>query len=155
MATEPAAGTTSALDRRNDQTSVRSLPSLDAKLMDIDLAAALEQLRHEDGFAAAGGRTAMTLVKYPDLRIVLELMRRGARIADPRPETAGAVVIQVLSGRLRLEAAGEAIDLSAGRLVALDHAAPSQVSALEESAFLIWVSWTGRAPHDEDRDPQR
>ena len=94
----------------------------------------------------------MTDVKYRGLRIVLELMRPGARIGDPRPKTGGAVVVQVLSGRLRLEAEGQEIDLAAGRLVALDHLAPSQLTALEESAFLIWVSWTDRAAHGERRD---
>lgn len=153
MATDPASGRASASDRQHDETTVRALPSLDEKLMHIDLAAALEQLRHEDGFAASG-RNAMTVVKYRDLRIVLELMGPGARIADPRPETGGAVVIQVLSGRLRLEAEGQVIDLSAGRLVALDHVAPSQVTALEESAFLIWVSWTDRPARDESHVTQ-
>ena len=82
-------------------------------------------------------------------------MRPGARIDHPHPETGGAVVVQVLSGRLRLEAEGQTIDLSAGRLVALDHIVPSQLTALEESAFLIWVSWAGRASRDEARAAQR
>ncbi|MFO1200765.1 MAG: hypothetical protein U1E86_27760 [Burkholderiaceae bacterium] len=147
MATNPGGDHESARDREDDDTSVRALPSLDEKLMHIDLAAALEQLRHEAGFESSG-RNAMTIVKYRDLRIVLELMRPGARIDDPRPETGGAVVVQVLSGRLRLEAEGQTIDLSAGRLVALDHIVPSQLTALEESAFLIWVSWAERAARE-------
>lgn len=153
MAMNPAGDHESARDREDDETSVRALPSLDQKLMHIDLAAALEQLRHEDGFESSG-RNAMTIVKYRDLRIVLELMRPGARIDDPRPETGGAVVVQVLSGRLRLEAEGQTIDLSAGRMVALDHIVPSQITALEESAFLIWVSWAERAVRDEARSTQ-
>ena len=138
----------SARDREDDDGTVRALASLDAALMHVDLAAALEQLRHESGFADAG-RNAMTIVKYRELRIVLELLRPGVRIEDPRPETGGAVVIQVLSGRLRLEADGQAIDLAAGRLVALDHQVPSRLTALDESAFLIWVSWSGRTAHDD------
>jgi quercetin dioxygenase-like cupin family protein len=153
MATNPAGDHESARDREDDDNSVRALPSLDEKLMHIDLAAALEQLRHEDGFASSG-RNAMTIVKYRDLRIVLELMQPGARIDDPRPETGGAVVIQVLSGRLRLEAEGQTIDLAAGRLVALDHIVPSQLTAIDESAFLIWVSWAERAAQEEARGPQ-
>lgn len=153
MAMNPAGDHESARDREDDETSVRALPSLDQKLMHIDLAAALEQLRHEEGFESSG-RNAMTIVKYRDLRIVLELMRPGARIDDPRPETGGAVVVQVLSGRLRLEAEGQTIDLSAGRMVALDHIVPSQITALEESAFLIWVSWAERAVRDEARSTQ-
>lgn len=153
MAMNPAGDHESARDREDDETSVRALPSLDQKLMHIDLAAALEQLRHEEGFESSG-RNAMTIVKYRDLRIVLELMRPGARIDDPRPETGGAVVVQVLSGRLRLEAEGQTIDLSAGRMVALDHIVPSQITALEESAFLIWVSWAERAVRDKARSTQ-
>ena len=138
----------SARDREDDDTAVRALASLDEALMHVDLAAALEQLRHEPGFAHAG-RNAMTIVKYRALRIVLELLRPGVRIEDPQPETGGAVVIQVLSGRLRLETDGQAIDLAGGRLVALDHKGPSRLTALDESAFLIWVSWSGRAARDE------
>jgi hypothetical protein len=81
---------------------------------------------------------------------VLELLSPGARIEDLRPEAGGAVVIQVLSGRLRLDVEGQRLELAAGRLVALDHVAPSQIEAVEETAFLIWVSWSeavrGAAP---------
>lgn len=130
----------SSRDREDADTTVRALASLDEKLMHVDLAAAVEQLRQEERWASTG-RNAMTIVKYRGLRIVLEVMRPGPHIEDARPETGGAVVIQVLSGRLRLRADGQDIDLGAGRLVALDHIVPSELTALEESAFLIWVSW--------------
>lgn len=143
MATTTNADHQSARDHEDAEGSVRTLASLDEKLMQVDVPALLEQLRHEDGFASSG-RNAMTLVKYPDLRIVLELLRPGARLEDPRPETGGAVAVQVLLGRLRLDAEERTIELGVGRLAALAHGVPTQIEALEESAFLIWVSWAGR-----------
>lgn len=154
MASNDAAAHESARDREDDRTSVRALGTLDEKLMQVDLAAALAQLRQEDGFRTSG-RNAMTIVKYDDLRLVLELLGPGARIDDPRPETGGAVVIQVLSGRLRLDAGGQQLDLGAGRLVALDHATPSHIEALDESAFLIWVSWSDAARGARVARPER
>lgn len=154
MATNPAGERESARDREDATTSVRALASLDERLMQVDLTAALEQLRGEDGFAS-NGRNAMTVVKYPDLRIVLELLRPGACIEDPRPETGGAVAIQVLSGRLRVEAEGQAVELAGGGLAALAQGAPSQLTALEECAFLIWVAWAGHEGVRAERAPMR
>jgi len=131
----------SARDRENDPTSVRTLPALDAKLIQVDVSTACEQLRQEERWRTTG-RNAMTVVKYSRLRVVLEIMRPGAQMEDAHPATSGDVVIQVLSGHLQLDVDGQTLDVDAGRLVALDGRVPSVVRALDESAFLIWVSWS-------------
>jgi quercetin dioxygenase-like cupin family protein len=130
----------SSRDQEDAPTTVRSLSSVNEPLMQIDLLAACEQLRQEERWRTTG-RNAMTVVKYRDLRIVLEVMRPGPRMEDGHSDAANALVLQVLSGRLRVELDGQGVELSAGRLLALDHRVPSEVRALEESAFLIWVSW--------------
>lgn len=140
----------SARDREDAETSVRALASVDEKLMHVDLAAACEQLHQEERWQASG-RNAMTIVKYRDLRIVLEVMRPGAHIDELHSDTGGAVVVQVLSGRLRLDVEGQAIDVAAGRLIALDHMMPSRLSALEDSAFLLWISWSEEAREERHR----
>jgi len=111
--------------------------------MYVDLAAEQSQLRDEEQWRTMG-RNAMTLVKYPDMRIVLEVMRPGARIEQHRTE--GRIAIQMLSGRIRLKIGDEVVELPAGRLLTLDRMVPHDVEAIEESAFLLWVSWT------EDRE---
>ncbi|MEW6268154.1 MAG: cupin domain-containing protein [Thermodesulfobacteriota bacterium] len=139
MATQ-SAGPESARATESGRESVRSLPSLAEKIMYRDLAAEQVQLRQEDEWQRMG-RNAMTLVKYPDLRVVLTVMRPGSRIERNRDETEGRVAIHVLSGRVRLEVGDQRMEVGAGGLLALDHKTPHDIEALEESAFLIWVSW--------------
>jgi hypothetical protein len=134
----------SARDAEFDDSSVRSLSGVSARLMEIDLPAAEEQLRAEDAWRRSG-RNAVTLVKYPDLRLVLEVMRPGPRIDETHAAHAGRVVVQVLSGCLRLKVDGHALDVPAGRLIALDHRVPEAIEALDESSFLLWVSWPDHA----------
>src|SRR5207237_1319125 len=141
----------SARDREDDETSVRALSELDARLMEIDLVAIAEQLRAEDHWQTSG-RNAVTLVKYPDVRVVLEVMRPGAMIDENAVERDGRVIIQVLSGRLRLTVDRRAIELSPGRLMALDHMVPEHIEALEESTYLLWVSW---CDHGRDGEAPR
>ena len=47
----------------------------------FDLAAVDSELRKEDAYQREG-HTARTLVREPDLRIVLVVMKAGTRIAD-------------------------------------------------------------------------
>ncbi|HEY8517028.1 MAG TPA: cupin domain-containing protein [Candidatus Binatia bacterium] len=138
MATQSAGESARAAE--SGQASVRSLPGLAEKIMFRDLAADEAQLRQEDEWQRMG-RNAMTLVKYPDLRVVLTVMKAGSRIERNRDETEGRVAIHVLSGRVRLVVAGERIDVGPGGLLALDHKTPHDIEALEESSFLIWISW--------------
>jgi len=133
-------GGESARASEHGAASVRALSNLGEKVMYVDLEAEQTQLRQEDEWRRMG-RNAMTLVKYPDLRIVLEVMRQGARMERRRAETEGCMALQVLSGRIRLEVGDDHLDLAAGRLVALDRTVPHDIEALEESAFLIWLSW--------------
>src|SRR5690606_7770887 len=84
MATQSAGESARAAE--SGQASVRSLPGLAEKIMFRDLAADEAQLRQEDEWQRMG-RNAMTLVKYPDLRVVLTVMKAGSRIERNRDET--------------------------------------------------------------------
>jgi quercetin dioxygenase-like cupin family protein len=139
MSTEQP-GRGSSRDREDDDVTVRSLTDLDQDVMNLDVHAAEAQLRAEERWQTTG-RNAVTLIKYPNLRVVLEVLRPGTRIEDRRPETAGRVALQILSGRIRVAVGGRDLDLPAGRLLALDRFVPERIDALEESAFLYWVSW--------------
>lgn len=78
--------------------------------------------------------------KYPDFRIVLVLMKAATHMAEHRAEA--RISIQALVGRIRLHLREqEPLELSAGQLLALDCGMPHDVEALEESAFLLTVSW--------------
>lgn len=141
MTTRAEGGAGSASSRENDP--LRTSPSLGGTVMYVDLETAQKQLHEEEQWRKLG-RNAMTLVKYPDMRIVLTVMRAGTRIEPHKTE--GRVAVQSLAGRIRLNLGGEVVDLPAGRLVTLDRMVEHDVEAVEDSAFLLWVSWT------EDRE---
>ena len=72
-------------------------------VLGFDLPRVLWQLRHER--TSSGNRTAMTLVKHRDFRLVLVVMKPGACVA--RHHVRGTVLIQVLSGKIRIGILGE------------------------------------------------
>jgi quercetin dioxygenase-like cupin family protein len=108
----------------------------------FDLAAELEQLRAE-AIWRQGVRNAKTLVKEPDLRVVVILLRQGARMEEHRAP--GRITIHTLSGRLRLQLFDQASDLEAGQILMLDADIPHDVEAIEESAFLLTIAWPAKA----------
>jgi quercetin dioxygenase-like cupin family protein len=128
-------GETSGSDRRPAQR-------LRAPVLTFDLAAEGERLRAEASWQR-GDRNAKTLVKEQDLRVVLTVLRRSARLQEH--QTAAQVSIQTLSGRLRLHLPDQAVELPAGHLLVLEPAVAHDVEALDESAFLLTLSRPGSA----------
>ena len=103
-----------------------------------DPAALDGELRKEAAYAASG-YTARTLVREPDLRVVLIVMKAGARMVDHKAERTASV--HTLSGRVRLHLPGKPVDLPAGHLLALEANLRHDVEALEQSAFLLTIGW--------------
>lgn len=85
---------------------------------------------------AAGG-----LLKERGLRVVLALLHAGTRL-DPH-HAPGPLTLQVLSGRVRLAAGRQALELGPGVLVALESALEHDVEAVEESALLLTLPTAG------------
>jgi quercetin dioxygenase-like cupin family protein len=106
--------------------------------LEFSLAEELALLRGELPWQAFG-RNSKTLVKQPDLRVVLTALRRHAHIAEH--VTAARICVQTLAGRIRVHAAGRTFDLPHGHMLALDWAQPRDIEALEDSAFLMTLSW--------------
>jgi quercetin dioxygenase-like cupin family protein len=116
------------------------LPYLTEPLLRFDLQQELRELRRKDSWVRDTGRSSKTLAKYPDFRIVLVLMKAATQMDEHRAEA--RISIQALVGKIRLHLPErEPIELSAGQLLALDCGMPHDVEALEESAFLLTVSW--------------
>jgi len=104
----------------------------------FDLAAEVERLHSEESWRQ-GSRNAKTLVKEPELRIVLIALRQGGRMEEHRAP--GRISIQTLTGRLRLRVRDQTVDLPAGHVLALDPDIAHDVEALDESAFLLTIAW--------------
>jgi quercetin dioxygenase-like cupin family protein len=107
-------------------------------VLQFDLAAETGRLRQEEAWRTTA-RNAKTLVKYPDLRIVLITMKAGTRMEGHKAD--GSISVQSLTGRLRLHLPAKTVELLAGNLLTLERAVPHDVEALEESVFLLSISW--------------
>lgn len=112
-------------------------------LLAFDLGAEIEQLHREEHWLK-DGRISKTLVKYSDFRIVLVLMQKGTLMQEHKADA--RISIHALSGRLRVRLPEKTVELSAGHLLVLEKSLPHDVDALEESAFLLSISW----PHGDD-----
>ena len=100
-----------------------------------------KSLRREEGWTS--GRNSKTIVKHPDLRLVLTVMKANTSIHEH--SAAGSTSVQTISGHIRMRVAGQEFDLPAGHLLALDAAVPHDVEALEDSALVLTVAWRAAA----------
>lgn len=120
---------------------------LTAPLLTFDFAAEIEQLKGEKHWQK-DGRISKTLVKHSDFRIVLMFMKAGTLMQEHK--TDARVSIHALSGRLLIKLDKQTVELPAGHLLVLEKGLSHDVNAIEESAFLLSISW----PHGVDREPQ-
>ena len=120
------------------QRASHPVPGLIGSILQFDLAMETDQLRREDAWNTTS-RNAKTLVKYADLRIVLIAMKAGTRMEGHKAD--GSISIQGLTGNLRLHLADQTVELPAGRLLTLERGLPHDVKAMEDSSFLLTISW--------------
>jgi len=90
------------------------------------------------------GLYAKTLFKKHDFRIVLITMESTARMKEHHAD--GTISIQVLKGHIRLNVHDNPHDLHTGSLFTLAASIRHDLEAIEDSAFLLTISW----PSDEE-----
>lgn len=110
---------------------------LTAQLLTFDLEREIKQLRSEGRWQS--GHTAKTLAKYPDLRVVLVVLKQEGRLEQHRTE--GRISVQALEGRIRFSTAERSVELAAGQVLTLEHDVPHEVEGIAESAFLLTIAW--------------
>ena len=115
----------------------RTQEAMSAPYIELDLAREIDDL-HRDG-PWSQGRSAKTLAKYDDLRLVLTALKAGTRI--PTHDTDGRIAIQCIRGRLRVHAEGRVLPMAPGTILTLDRSVPHDVEAAEDSAFLLTITW--------------
>jgi quercetin dioxygenase-like cupin family protein len=98
----------------------------------------VRDLRSELG-RTSGGRAAKTLAKAGGLRVTLILLRGGVTV-DPQA-AAGGASLQVLEGRLRMQADTRVLEATPGDLVVLGENLREPIRAEEDSLFLVTVAW--------------
>lgn len=104
----------------------------------LDPLAADREMREEPAYAR-DGHTARTLVREPDLRIVLIVMKAGSRIDEHEAEDTAS--IHVLSGHIRLLLPERTVHVPAGQLLVLARGLRHAVEAASDSAFLLTLGW--------------
>jgi quercetin dioxygenase-like cupin family protein len=93
----------------------------------------------EDLGRASGGRSGKTLAKAAGLRVTLVVLDTGVAL---EPEAAaGGASLQLLEGRIRVQADGTERELAPGDLAILGHNLREPVRAIERSVFLVTVAW--------------
>ena len=83
-------------------------------------------------------RTAKTLVKQGDLRVVLTLMKAGAVLKEHKAD--GDVTIHVLRGRVSINVEQRALECEQSQMVILNAGVVHSVEAFDETALLISIS---------------
>jgi len=100
----------------------------------FDTAPIAQELRGETAYEREG-HTARTLVREPDLRIVLMVMKAGAVIKEHRVKETASLC--TLSGHVRLRMGDRLVDLPSGRLLMLERDLQHNVEAVDESSVLL------------------
>ena len=127
--------------------------TLRGPLLQFDLAAELDQLHRDESWRNPTGRSSKTLVKHPDLRIVLIAMKANTRMHEHT--AAGRISVHSLNGHIRLHLPERVMDLPAGKLLVLDQCVPHDVEATEDSAFLLTLSWPPEKKIVETKTPRK
>ena len=130
------------LKRVGQSVAIRAAEPLQSPILSFDLNEEIKRLREEDAWQA--GRNSKTLVKHPDFRVVLTVLKSGTRLQEHK--AAGRISVQAVAGRIRMHVQDEVFDLPAGHLLVLERALPHDVEALEDSAFLLTIAWPEDAP---------
>lgn len=85
------------------------------------------------------GHYAKMLFKKHDFRVVLMNMDRGSHMKEHHAD--GTISVQVLKGKIRVNIGGHSHELAAGSLFTLAASIRHDVEALDDSAFLLTISW--------------
>lgn len=97
--------------------------------LDFDITSEIEQLHRAEGWQT--GVSVKRLVRFPDLRITLTVMKADARIE--LHHNPGRISVQTVDGHLRMHAGDQTFDLSKDRMLVLDRGVSHDVEALVDS----------------------
>ncbi len=115
------------------------LPHLGSSLLQVLIPDEVRNLWKQDSWSLESGRSARTLVKYPDLRIVLVSMKAHSRLQQHK--TGARFAILTLAGHVRLHLPDASVEVPAGELLAVDRDVPHDVEAVRQSTFLLIIAW--------------
>jgi quercetin dioxygenase-like cupin family protein len=111
--------------------------TMNADLAQFDLLTEIAEAEQQKPWAS--GIRSRTLFKKHDLRVVLISMEAAAQIKEHHAD--GTSSLYVLKGSIRYSTQGQVYNLVAGSLFTLGASIKHSVEAMEQSAFLLTISW--------------
>ena len=123
----------------NESTELRPKGErlMDAPVVPIDAPDFLKQIKNEPAWQNSD-RNAMTIYKTDAMRIVLIALHKDAMLKEH--STNGVISVQVLDGEINFSTQGETYNLTKGKMIALHRNITHEVTAVEESVFLLTVA---------------
>ncbi len=118
--------------------AVREAHVLAAPLLRFDFAEEIAALRRERPYVEQD-RNAKTLVKSDAFRIVLAVLKAGARFDEDDPR--GHVSMLVREGRVSLEAGDERTEVGPAQIAAIGAGSRWRALAEEDSVIVFHFSW--------------
>lgn len=130
---------TIGVDRANNPRGrVMNNPAPPDHGVTFDLAAVARELRAEEPYLREG-QTARTLIRTPDLRIVVVALKTGKTISEHHASVTASV--QTLSGHIRLQLPERTVDVPEGQLLVMGAGLAHDVHAETDSTFLLTLGW--------------
>lgn len=121
-------------------TSGREERIRDAAVLSFDLTDEAQRL-HGEARWSEHGHNAVTLLKAPRLRVVLEAMQTGRKMHVPHAD--GPITLLPLSGRVVLRAGDIVQEAGPSCLLALQPRIEHEVEALENSVVILTIAFEG------------
>lgn len=118
----------------------------------FDLEVEAERLRHGRIWDRTGHNTKI-LAKEPRLRVLLTVLRSGEKFHERAVED--RISAHAVSGKLKLQVAGRSYPLPAGHLAVIEPGVEFVAEAVEDSAFLLSISWSGLPVPPPPQEPAR
>lgn len=112
-------------------------PGSDTPLLTFHFESLNKQMKQEESWEKSG-RSAKTLYKTDQMRIVLNTMKAGTEI---KPHHAsGPISVQVIEGQIRFSTENKSVVLRQGEMLTLQAQIRHWVEAIEEASFLLTVA---------------
>lgn len=104
----------------------------------FELEAVARELQAEDAYQREG-QAGRTLVRTPDLRVVVTALQAGKKVSPHRAQV--TATLQTLSGHLRLQLPQRVVEAPAGHVLVLGAGLPHDVFAETDSVFVLTLGW--------------
>lgn len=140
-----------SLPNAHREGRIREPEPTSGPVLTFNLYTEIRRLQSEQPWQAE--HTANTIVKYPDLRIILVALKNGGKLLEHR--TAGRISIQTLSGLIEVHTPDGIIQMPVGHLLTLDHDLVHDVVAIGDSVFLLTIAWPGHVPRTNPKLAER